>query len=160
MSDPRTKPAATDAAKGRPDSGRTASGQFAKGHAGGPGRPRLATAAQMLDSMGLEAAQELMQVVIDQAREGNLRAAEMVLARVWPARRERPLAIPEAPRIDSYHDLAPAQAAVTAAVLEGEVGPREATAVAKLMRADFHFAREIKIQRKFDAIDAQYLEEK
>lgn len=152
MSDEQSNPGAAGNTNGR-----TASGQFAKGHASGPGRPRLATAAQALDVMGMEAAQELMQVVIDQAREGNLKAAEMVLSRVWPARRERPVVIAEAPRIQSYRDLAPAQAAVTAAVLEGEVGPREAAQVAKLLETDFDFERRIHLQRRFETIDAEIL---
>jgi hypothetical protein len=69
---------------------------------------------------------------------------------------ERPVAIAEAPRIESYRDLAPAQAAVTAAVLEGEIGPREATAVTKILETDFTFEREIHYRRQLDALVATF----
>src|SRR6476469_4886413 len=72
---------------------RHADGRFAKGHPGGPGRPRnpVSTAAQDLDRLGVEVAQELMGLIVEKARQGNLKAAEMVLQRVWPLRRNRPI---------------------------------------------------------------------
>jgi hypothetical protein len=44
-----------------------------------------------LDRLGIEAAQELLRLILDRARQGNLKAADMVLQRVWPVRRNRPV---------------------------------------------------------------------
>jgi hypothetical protein len=62
---------------------RHSNGRFVKGHPGDPGRPRnpVSSAAQDLDRAGVEVAQELLRVIVERARTGNLKAAEMVLQR-------------------------------------------------------------------------------
>src|SRR5437868_395098 len=72
---------------------RQSNGRFATGNPGGPGRPRnpVSTLAGTLDRQGVDVAEELMAMTIEKARKGNLAAAEMVLKRVWPARRQRPI---------------------------------------------------------------------
>src|SRR3954467_8797567 len=72
---------------------RLASGRFAKGNPGGPGRPRnpVRTMAGELDRRGVDVAEELMAMTIETARKGSLEATEMVPKRGWPARRSRPI---------------------------------------------------------------------
>jgi hypothetical protein len=61
------------------DSGRDASGRFAKGYAGGPGRPRnpVSTAAEEPDRLGIEGARELMGIILERVRPGNTKAADI-----------------------------------------------------------------------------------
>src|SRR4051812_24293509 len=72
---------------------REPNGHFAKGNPGGPGRPRkpVCVLARELDRAGAEVALELMRNTIEQARAGNLAAIAMVLKRIWPVRRNRPI---------------------------------------------------------------------
>src|SRR5437016_1642162 len=51
---------------------RQANGRFAKGHPGGPGRPRnpVSTMAGELDRRGVDVAEELMAMTIEKARKG------------------------------------------------------------------------------------------
>jgi hypothetical protein len=112
--------------------GRTARGRFVPGNSGGPGRPRgaVSAAAAALDQAAVEAHQELMRVVLDQARSGNLEATKMLWARIWPVRRGRPMAF-EAPPIGNIDDVLPAKAAVTEAVLTGQITGHEARPILK-----------------------------
>jgi hypothetical protein len=106
---------------------RTVRGRFAKGNPGGPGRPRgaVSTAAAALDRAAVAAQLDLMQVVLEQARAGNLEATKMLWARIWPMRRDRPVAL-NLPPIESAKDVLPAKAAITQAVLAGDITANEA----------------------------------
>src|SRR4051812_21003265 len=85
-------------------------GVFGKGNPGGPGRPRLRERAAALDLRAAEAGAELIDVALKEAKGGNLKAVEMLLDRIWPVRRGRPVEI-EAPPIRSTADLLPVGAA-------------------------------------------------
>lgn len=121
----------------KPDSpARSAKGRFVAGNAGGPGRPKgaVGAAAAALDQAAVEAHLELMRVVLDQARSGNLEATKMLWARIWPVRRGRPMAF-DAPPIGTIDDVLPAKAAVTEAVMTGQITGREARPVLEAIDA-------------------------
>ena len=113
---------------------RTATGRFAAGNPGGPGRPRgaVSAAAAALDHAAVEAQQELLGVVLEKARAGDLKAIEMIWARVWPLRRGRPLAV-DLPSIAVAHDVLTTKAAITDAVLAGEITAREAQPILEVI---------------------------
>ena len=115
---------------------RNPNGRFAKGCPGGPGRPRkpVSTVAVDLDRLGAEVAQELMQLTIERARKGNLKATEMVLQRVWPARRSRPIEL-DPQTGDSLPDLLGQHAALAQAMIDGEVSPQDAQAATRVLKA-------------------------
>ncbi|MBN9088499.1 MAG: hypothetical protein J0J01_16470 [Reyranella sp.] len=116
---------------------RDANGRFVKGHPGGPGRPRnpVVNAIAEFDRRGIEVAQRLIDVIEKQGLEGNLRAAEMVLQRVWPVRRNRPI---EVVNTDPDEDVGPytivAHGAVASSMLDGEITPNEAHAAARVLK--------------------------
>ena len=117
---------------------RDSNGRFVKGHPGGPGRPPNPVTAAMgdLDRLGLEAAHRVIGVIVEQALEGNLRAAEMVLQRVWPVRRNRSIEVVD----DGSHSehkayTIAAHAAVASAMLDGEMTPQEAHAAARVLKS-------------------------
>jgi hypothetical protein len=115
---------------------RHVNGRFAPGHPGGPGRPRkpVNTAAADLDRLGADVAHELMRLTIERARKGNLKATEMVLQRVWPARRHRPIEL-DAPAGEGLPHLLGQHAALAEAMMNGEVTPQDAQAATRVLKA-------------------------
>ena len=113
---------------------RPATGRCAKGPPGGPGRPRAAERVRELDRLVAEAGPALVEALLTLAKAGNLRAMEILLNRIWPARRGRPVTV-DAPEIGKSADLLPVGAAITNAVLSGEVTPQEGSATARVLTA-------------------------
>jgi len=112
-----------DTPRGRP---------FAKGNPGGPGRPPGARnkTTVMLDQLAAGEVDAVFAQVAKAARDGNLKAAEMILARAWP--RNRPLGF-EAPALAGADDLPAALAAIAAALARGELSAKEAVAAMALV---------------------------
>ena len=115
---------------------RQPNGRFAKGHPGGPGRPRnpVSTTAIELDHAGSEVAHELMRATVERARRGNLRATELVLQRVWPVRRHRPIELDPAPG-NGLSNLLTEHAALAQAMINGDITPQDAQAATRVFRA-------------------------
>jgi hypothetical protein len=112
-------------------------GRFQKGRSGNPsGRPRgsrnVATLAceALLDGQ----AEALTQKAIQMALAGDPVALRLCLDRIYPARKDRPVAF-ALPPIDSARDAADLMAAVTRAVANGHITPSEAGEIAKVIDA-------------------------
>jgi hypothetical protein len=123
---------------------RTVEGQFAAGNPGGPGRPRkvVKAAADALDERVARVADELLDVTLQQANGGNLMAVKMLLDRVWPVGRSRPLEI-AVPQINGARDLLPAMAGITNAMFGGDATAAEGVAAAKVLKAHLEAIRTI-----------------
>jgi hypothetical protein len=115
-------------------SDRGSNGQFVKGNRGGPGRPRSAVSrgSVALDELGAEAGQRVFQVMLDKALAGDTRAADLLLSRIWPARRGRPVEIDTAP-LRTAPDYVPAATGVVNAVMRGEMTPHEGQALSRML---------------------------
>ncbi|MBD0276068.1 MAG: hypothetical protein ICV73_29590, partial [Acetobacteraceae bacterium] len=96
---------------------RAAGGRFALGSPGGPGRPKGTRHAALaaLDAIGMEAAEAVLRRVVEDAKAGDLRAAEILLRRLWPERKGRPVE-GALPPVVSAADLVPALTVVVAAM--------------------------------------------
>ena len=106
---------------------------FAKGNPGGPGRPRGTRndTTRLLDQLAGEHADEIVDQVIKRAREGDLRAAELVLSRIW-SRQPVPSQF-RLPPMRTCVDMTAAYRAVNEAFANGELTPIEAkTALATI----------------------------
>jgi hypothetical protein len=116
--------------------GRAQAGRFAPGNPGGPGRPKGARHAALaaLDMIGNAAAEAVLRTVVGAAKGGDLRAAEILLRRLWPERKGRPIEF-ELPAMASAADLVHALAAVAGAMGRGELTAEEAQAVASVLEA-------------------------
>jgi hypothetical protein len=136
------------------DDFRQADGRFGKGNPGGPGRPRLRDRAAALDLRAAEAGADLVDVALEQAKGGNLKAVEMLLDRIWPVRRGRPVEI-EAPPVRATRDLVTAGAAVTDAVLSGDVSPEEGSDAARVLVAQQRMIRTVELERRIRAIEEE-----
>jgi hypothetical protein len=69
----------------------------------------------------------VLEAMVRRAKEGDLKAAEFVLARAWPVRKGRPVAL-DLPSVATAQGAAAAFAAVLAALAEGRLTPEEAAA--------------------------------
>jgi len=107
---------------------------FKKGHPGGPGRPNGSRnrASIALDKMAEGEAKEIALKLIEKAKDGDMRAAELVLQRVWPVRRGRPVTL-SLPAIETVQDVVTALGLVATAVGAGELTPEEGASVAAVL---------------------------
>ena len=89
------------------------------------GRPADARPAALtaLDAIGTANAAPILQAVVDAARGGGIRAAEILLSRIWPARKGRPVES-DLPPMRNPGGLVAALAAIGA----GELAVEEAAA--------------------------------
>ena len=111
------------------------SGRFQPGQSGNPaGRAKGARhkALLALDAIGAKGAQAVLRRVVQDARAGDMRAAEILLRRLWPERRGRPVTI-DLPPIISGADAVKASAAIVAAAAAGSLTPDEAATIGTLI---------------------------
>jgi hypothetical protein len=107
---------------------------FEPGHPGGPGRPAGSRnkATLALDQIAADAGKIILKKMVKAAKAGDMRAAEMVLSRVWPVRKGSPIVLP-LPPIKTADDVVAALGAVADAVAAGSITPDEGQAVAGVL---------------------------
>jgi hypothetical protein len=110
-------------------------GRFAKGQSGNPaGRPSGARnhstllAERLLESQ----TREICAAVIAGALAGNMQAAKIVLDRILPPKKDRPINI-DLPEMSSSSELVKAMACVINAVSSGQISPSEGEAIARIL---------------------------
>jgi len=109
-------------ARGRP---------FAKGN---PGRPKGTRhrSTVLCEKLMRDDAREIVQAVVTAAKAGDMVAAKIVLDRISPIRKGRPLRF-DLPEARTAEDISAALAAVVAAMANGELTPDEAALVASVL---------------------------
>src|SRR5690242_7644366 len=113
-------------ARGRP---------FRPGQSGNPqGKPRGVRnrATLLLDRMAETDAADVLGTVISRAKKGDMAAAGMIMARVWPSRKGRPVIFDMPPLVNAA-DLATALGRITQAVGTGILTPEEGQAVGAVL---------------------------
>lgn len=108
--------------------------RFQPGNPGGPGRKEGSrnAATLILDAMADGEAETVLRKVLDAAKGGDPKACEIILSRVWPARKGRAVRL-DLPEIKSASDVLAALATVVAATAKGEITTDEAAAVASVL---------------------------
>ena len=117
------------------NTGEQQAGRFRKGRSGNPaGRPRGARNATTMAAEALlqGEAEKLTRKAIDMALAGDTVALKLCLERIYPARKDRPVAFP-LPPISSARDAADIAAAVAQAVAAGQLTPSEAAELGKVI---------------------------
>lgn len=129
-----------------------------KGQSGNPaGRPRGARNKATLLVLGLmeRDAEEIAQAVITAARTGDLAAAKLVLERLAPPLRERPISI-ELPDTSTTEGVSKAQQVIIEAVGKGELLPGEGSALAALVESRRRALETDDLERRLSDLEEQH----
>ena len=142
----RAKPETTDPKHGA---------RWQRGQSGNPsGRPKGARHAALmaLDSIGAGAAADVMEAVVDAAKAGDMRAADILLRRLWPERKGRPLMV-DLPSITGAADLPAAVGAVVQAVATGDLTPEEGQAIAGILETQRRAIETADLSSRIEALE-------
>jgi hypothetical protein len=130
--------------------------RFQPGNPGGPGRPagsrNKATIA--LDKIADDAGEDILNAMVGAAKGGDMRAADLVLSRIWPARKSRPIAL-ALPAIQSAFDVVAAVGAVADAVGAGDITPDEGQAVASILEAKRRAIETVDLEARLSALEQE-----
>lgn len=143
MSEDRKNPA---------DAGRDERGRFAPGNPGRkPGMRHAALAA--LDAIGQEGAEAVMRSVVRAAMEGDMRAADILLRRLWPERKGR--AVPfDLSRLETAADVVRAAGDIAHAVATGQLTPEEGQAVAAVIETHRRALETVELEGRISRLEA------
>ncbi|MGD9885356.1 MAG: DUF5681 domain-containing protein [Reyranella sp.] len=130
--------------------------QFQSGNPGGPGRPvgSRNKASILLDKMAESGAQAVLRKQIALAKGGDQRAAELILSRVWPVRKGRPVAL-DLPAIDTAANIVSALGAVADAVGAGDLTPDEGQAVTVILEAKRRAIETAELESRVSALEQE-----
>jgi Family of unknown function (DUF5681) len=108
---------------------------FQKGQSGNPsGKPpgtRNKT-TMLAEKLMQDDAKEVVKVVLDAAKGGDMTAARLILERIAPVRKGRPVYF-DLPPVQTAADIAAAMAALMTAMASGDLTPDEAATVASVL---------------------------
>ena len=100
-------------------------------------------------------AEEVTRAVIDAAKAGDLAAARLVIERLAPPLRERPLSLP-LPDTGTVAGVSAAQQAILQAVGEGEILPGEGTALAGIVESRRKALETVELEQRISALEARH----
>jgi hypothetical protein len=129
--------------------------RFAPGTSGNPsGRPRGSRHAALLalDAIGAAGAEDIVRGVVAAAKGGDMRAADILLRRLWPERKGRPVQM-DLPAIMAPGDIVAALGAVAAAVAAGEISTEEGAAVAGILEAQRRAVETVEMEARIAALE-------
>ncbi len=128
---------------------------FKPGQSGNPrGKPPGARHAALLalDAIGAEGAADVMRAVMEAARGGDMRAADILLRRLWPERKGHPVLL-DLPAIETASDISAALGSVTGAVAAGELSPEEGASVAAILEVQRRAVETVELERRLVALE-------
>jgi len=128
---------------------------FQPGQSGNPaGRPKGSRNAVtvLAEKLMEDEAETVVRAILDAARAGDMGACRIILDRLAPARKDRPVAL-DLPPITTSADTAQAMAAVIRAMADGEISPSEAGAVASVLEGHRRALELTEIERRLEALE-------
>jgi hypothetical protein len=131
--------------------------RFKPGQSGNPkGKPKgtRSPALAALDAIGEGNAESILQSVITAAQAGDMRAAEVILRRVWPERKGRAVVL-DLPAIKTAADVVGAMARITDAAASGNLTPEEAAALAGLVEGQRKAIETAELEQRITALEAK-----
>jgi hypothetical protein len=132
-------------------------GRFEIGQSGNPaGRPKgtRSRATILAEKLMLADEEEIVASVIQAAKGGDMTAARLVLERIAPIRKGRPITL-ALPVTDTAADIGEAMSAVITQMATGEVTPEEATTVIGLLDAKRKAIELAEIEARIQALEAK-----
>jgi hypothetical protein len=144
------------AAKAAPKQRRRGPGKpFQAGRSGNPAGKRKGTRHQitlLAEHLMTDDVEAAISKVVKAAKAGSMPAAKLILDRVLPLRKGRPLSI-SLPRVDSPQGVTDALAAVVAAMADGSLSPDEAAAVSAVIEAQLRSLETLELEARLLAIE-------
>ena len=140
---------------GTDKTGRKQDGRFPKGQSGNAaGRPKGARGHSnlLVEAMMQDEAGAVVRSVIDAAKDGDMTAARLVLERIAPTRKGRPVSF-ALPPIATAADILTALGAVLGAVAVGDLTPDEGNAVAALLEVKRRAIETIDFEQRLAALE-------
>jgi hypothetical protein len=131
-------------------------GLFQPGGPGGPGRPQGSrnAASLLLDKLAEGDGEATLKQVIEAAKAGDMRAAEIILARIWPVKKGRPVSL-QLPSIKTAQDVVAAVGVVADAVGAGEITPDEGQAVSAILEAKRKAIETVELEGRVAALEKE-----
>ena len=132
--------------------GRRSDGRFAPGNPGKPrgARNRTTVALEELLDNGAKA---VTRKAIAMAKKGDPTALRLIIERIIPARRGRPVSLPDMPKIESVKDVPAVMASIMAAVAAGELTAEEANDLTAIMDRYVKAVEATEIAERLNAIE-------
>lgn len=128
-----------------------------KGESGNPtGKPAGVRnkATVMVQSIMERGAQEIAEAVVGLAKEGDLSAARLVLERLLPPAKERPISL-ALPSTDTAGGIAEAQQAILQAVAAGDLLLGEGTALSSIVEARRKAVETLQLEQRITALEGK-----
>lgn len=134
-------------------------GRFLKGQSGNPaGKPRGARnrSSIVAERLFADEIQEICGSVIAQAKAGNMQAAKIILDRVLPPIKDKPIQI-DLPKMATSSDLLTAMECITFAVGSGQISPLEGESIARIVDTHIKALELNEIEKRLSCLEKQKL---
>src|SRR5262249_34696262 len=127
---------------------------FEKGNPGGPGRREGSRnkATLLLDQIAEGEGEEILHKTLEDAKSGDPNARKLVLERIWPIRKGRPVSL-DIPPIVAAADIVAALGLVAEAVGAGEITPDEGAAVASVLETKRRAIETAELEARVTALE-------
>jgi hypothetical protein len=101
-------------------------------------------------------AEDVTRTLVNAAKAGDMAAIRLVVDRVLPPRKDRPVAF-ALPRLEKAADVVTANAALVAAVAAGDLTPSEAAELSKVLDGYTRAVEAADIQERLARLEAQQI---
>lgn len=130
---------------------------FIKGQSGNPkGKPKGVrhTATQITYALIEGNLQEVLETVVERAINGDMTACRMILDKVLPNTKDRPVTI-DLPEINDLNGVGFAQAEILQAVATGDITPNEGERIASIVEARRRSLETIDLEARISQLETQ-----
>ena len=131
---------------------------FKPGHSGNPSGLQKGSrrrVSKLLDMIGDENSQAVLNAVIAKAIKGHTASADLVLRHAWPLRKGAPVKIDGMPRIATLADVNPALEKIVSAMCDAELSPDEAQAVAAVIEVQRKSLESVDLEIRVRALESR-----
>jgi hypothetical protein len=139
------------------NSGEMQGGRFRPGQSGNPQGKRPGSrnrASVVLDKMLTDDGADVVQAVLTAAKDGDMQAARLVLDRIVPVRKGRPIRL-DLPTIESATDVLAALSSTVTAMAEGDITPDEAAVVAGVLETKRKAIETVELETRLARLEQQ-----